>query len=129
MLNKQCSVSKAQQVHTIHLCIHTVSEDYTALENRLLEFGSSTRPQVVTILIEDDEVPEPSESFTVRLELQTEDSNVLLIPNEAVITINDNDSMLFAVTLKLVEHSFSVSLRSCLLIDHPLTGCGCFLCI
>ena len=52
------------------------------------------------ILIEDDEVPEPSESFTVRLELQTEDSNVLLIPNEAVITINDNDSMLFAVTLK-----------------------------
>ena len=92
VLNCSESHEHSKNEHTIH---HTAPEDYTALENRLLEFSSSTRPQVVTILINDDEAPEPSESFTVRLELQTEDSNVLLIPNEARITINDNDSMLF----------------------------------
>lgn len=68
-------------------------EDYRPV-TRTLQFTPSTRRQVVSIPIISDTMPEAMEDFTVRLQLQSNVSNVLLIPDEARVSIEDDDSKL-----------------------------------
>ena len=51
--------------------------------------ANSDRPQTVTICIIADDILEDSEFF--KLTLTTTDSNVILVPNSATITIEDMD--------------------------------------
>ena len=61
--------------------------------------GNPGASQLVSIPLTDDNVVEMSESFHVELQFgpeEVETDNILLIPNEATITITDNDGMLLA---------------------------------
>ena len=61
--------------------------------------GNAGTSQLVSIAITDDNVVEMLESFRVELQFGTEEvetDNILLIPNEATVTITDNDSTLLA---------------------------------
>lgn len=61
--------------------------------------GNAGTSQIVSIPITDDTVVEMSESFRVKLQFgpeEVETDNILLIPNEATVTITDNDSTLLA---------------------------------
>ena len=61
--------------------------------------GNPGTSQLVSIPINDDNVVEMSESFRVELQFgpeEVETDNILLIPNEATVTITDNDSTLLA---------------------------------
>ena len=59
--------------------------------------GNAGTSQLVSIAITDDNVVEMLESFRVELQFgpeEVETDNILLIPNEATVTITDNDSTL-----------------------------------
>ena len=61
--------------------------------------GNPGTSQLVSIPITDDNVVEMLESFRVELQFgpeEVETDNILLIPNEATVTITDNDSTLLA---------------------------------
>lgn len=61
--------------------------------------GNAGTSQLVSIAITDDNVVEMLESFRVELQFgpeEVETDNILLIPNEATVTITDNDSTLLA---------------------------------
>ena len=61
--------------------------------------GNPGTSQLVSIPITDDNVVEMSQSFRVELQFgpeEVETDNILLIPNEATVTITDNDSTLLA---------------------------------
>lgn len=61
--------------------------------------GNPGTSQLVSIPITDDNVVEMSELFRVELQFgpeEVETDNILLIPNEATVTITDNDSTLLA---------------------------------
>ena len=61
--------------------------------------GNAGTSQLISIAITDDNVVEMLESFRVELQFgpeEVETDNILLIPNEATVTITDNDSTLLA---------------------------------
>ena len=63
--------------------------DYVAVAEDLTFSASDTRICRDVTLV-DDTTPEDDEDFT--LTLTTTDVNVMLTPNEATVTISDNDS-------------------------------------
>ena len=63
--------------------------------------ANSDRPQTVTICIFADYVLEDSEFFNVTL--TTADSNAILVPNSATITIEDVDGKVTCVAL-IIQH-------------------------
>jgi len=75
----------------------TAGEDYTPLSQELVFSSESDREQSVSNLITDDSEVEMLESFQVRLRFgpqeEEESDGILLIPNEAMVTITDNNGM------------------------------------
>ena len=63
--------------------------------------ANSDRPQTVTICIFADYILEDSEFFNVTL--TTADSNAILVPNSATITIEDVDGKVISVAL-IIQH-------------------------
>ena len=63
--------------------------------------ANSDRPQTVTICVIADYVLEDSEFFNVTL--TTADSNAILVPNSATITIEDVDGKVISVAL-IIQH-------------------------
>ncbi len=68
-------------------------EDYVPVTQTLL-FDQLTSFHNVPISMATDNFPELMETLSVKLSLQTNVSNVLLIPSEAKISIQDDDSKL-----------------------------------
>lgn len=64
--------------------------------SRSVLFTPSTQSRTITVPLINDSRVESSESFAVRLELENSEdgNNVLLLPNEANVTITDNDRKL-----------------------------------
>ena len=96
---KLCAVSFVVNVLFILFPFHAhtaAGEDYTPLSQELLFSSETPREQSVSILITDDSEVETRESFRVRLRFgpqeEEEGEGILLIPNEATVTITDNDS-------------------------------------
>ena len=96
---KLCAVSFVVNVLFILFPFHAhtaAGEDYTPLSQEILFSSETPREQSVSILITDDSEVETRESFRVRLRLgpqeEEESEGILLIPNEATVTITDNDS-------------------------------------
>ncbi len=89
-----------------------------------LQFDPGTRRRrPVSVRILNDDSPEPMETFTVRLQLQTNTSNVLRIPAEARISIEDDDS-------KCVNAWIVPPMANCMagfLPSHVATRIGLFL--
>jgi len=73
----------------------TAGEDYTPLSQELVFSSELDREQSVSILITDDSGVEMLESFQVCLRFgpqeEEESDGILLIPNEATVTITDNN--------------------------------------
>ena len=71
--------------------------------------GNAGTSQLVSIAITDDNVVEMLESFRVELQFgpeEVETDNILLIPNEATVTITDNDSTLLACLHNMASWRF-----------------------
>ena len=64
------------------------SMDYTA-DNGEFTFSSSSLQQCVNIAIQDDNVLEPSETFSVTIDTSVD--RVMLEPNITIVEIVDND--------------------------------------
>ena len=89
--------------------------------------GNAGTSQLVSIAITDDNVVEMLESFRVELQFgpeEVETDNILLIPNEATVTITDNDSTLLTWQGKdgaIGENGTFLGYVMVMVIGH----CGC----
>ena len=79
--------SKHKYTHT-----HTTDNDDFVPVTRVLSFDSFTTEQSITISIINDNQIEVNEEFNIRVVIEEEDSsNIIVSPDEAVITIVDID--------------------------------------
>ena len=78
------------QLYT-HTHTHTDNDDFVPV-TRVLSFDSVTTEQSITISIINDNQVEVNEVFNIRVVIEEEDSsNIIVSPDEAVITIVDTD--------------------------------------
>ena len=78
---------------------HTGGSDFTQILQEVVFSGNAGTSQQVSIPITDDNVVEMMESFRVELQFgpeEVETDNIFLTPNEATVTVTDNDSTLLA---------------------------------
>ena len=81
------------QVYThAHTHTHTTDNDDFVPVTRVLSFDSFTTEQSITISIINDNQIEVNEEFNIRVVTEEEDSsNIIVSPDEAVVTIVDTD--------------------------------------
>ena len=83
----------AASIVITNLCLLTESSDFVGKDKQLLVFDSSTSTHQVTVDIVQDNTNELTESFSVKLEMDSaSEPDVLLIPGNAFVTILDDDS-------------------------------------
>ena len=86
-----CTYPHALPSTTIHTHTHTDNDDFVPV-TRVLSFDSVTTEQSITISIINDNQVEVNEVFNIRVVIEEEDSsNIIVSPDEAVITIVDTD--------------------------------------
>ena len=80
-------------IHThTHTHTHTTDNDDFVPVTRVLSFDSFTTEQSITISIINDNQVEVNEEFNIRVVTEEEDSsNIIVSPDEAVVTIVDTD--------------------------------------
>ena len=88
--------------------------DYTAIINRTVTLDSDTKSQTVPVTIINDTTSENHEDFLARLVLQNfnDQSQVIVSPDEATVTIHDHDSKHIDEPVSKFYYFFS-SLLSC----------------
>ena len=76
-----------------NLCLLTESSDFVGKDKQLLVFDLSTSTHQVTVDIVQDNTNELTELFSMKLEMDSaSEPRVLLIPDNAFVTILDDDS-------------------------------------
>ncbi len=100
--------SATQQIITVNVAtmddIATHPNDYGDLSTTSLTFDTNTlAPQTVTVPIEEDTINEANETFTVTISLDGTYDRVGITKGEGVVTINDNDSVIFSIAEQSVN--------------------------
>ena len=98
-------------LHYLPLCIID-AVDFTSVTAQLtFQPSQADVPQCEDVPIQEDTILETNESFTV--ELSTTDPDVILSPENATVTITDNDGMCIVPVVYPNDHSLTHSLHRC----------------